>query len=589
MTRLQHVTALLAGALTEREVAETVIREGLPAFGATDGVIYLLSSDGQRLEARGERRTAEVDDGRVPHLPVERRTPARRRRAHRREPRDGDARRGAHPIPVARAGERARDDAVVDRASAAGRRRHARRHGPRLHDGAAVQRGRPDVRRDARAPLRPGAAPRAAVRRSRARRAQAEERERREVAFLATMSHELRTPLNAIAGHVQLLELGIHGPITDPQRESLARIQRAQGHLLGIINDVLDLAQHRERTDRLPRRGGAAGRRTLRGRRAIAPQAAAKGLTLDVATQDAATFHSATQAWADPERLRQVLLNLLSNAVKFTDRGGVGIDVGEARTGPAVDPERIEIRVRDTGIGIASSERDRISSRSCSRVGPHAPPRGDGARPGDQPRPRPRDGRRPDRGPAGTVKAPRLRRDDAASLVERQPGRPRPERRAPQQPLATHGHLHGWRGSAARRELLARELAHDPSSSATHKCRRRRTRGRPGSRSARQAAASRASRAARARRTTRAASRVAPPPYRCPCWRPTESPRHRTRGRSGWRASASSSGSRRAAPACPNARADRRRTRRWSRRNVGDPEGTGGGRRRGPTDGAVRR
>ena len=137
MARLQHVTALLAGALTEREVAETVIREGLPAFGALEGVIYLLSSDGEQPRAGGERRNAEDDDGRVPHLPIERRAAARRRRAHRREPRDGDARRGGHTLPVARAGERARDDGLVDRAPAAGRRRHARWDGPRVHGRSA--------------------------------------------------------------------------------------------------------------------------------------------------------------------------------------------------------------------------------------------------------------------------------------------------------------------------------------------------------------------------------------------------------------------------------------------------------------------
>jgi signal transduction histidine kinase len=62
-------------------------------------------------------------------------------------------------------------------------------------------------------------------------------------AFLATMSHELRTPLNAISGHVQLLEMGLHGAVTDAQQDALGRVQRAQRHLLRLINDILNFAR----------------------------------------------------------------------------------------------------------------------------------------------------------------------------------------------------------------------------------------------------------------------------------------------------------------------------------------------------------
>jgi signal transduction histidine kinase len=57
------------------------------------------------------------------------------------------------------------------------------------------------------------------------------------------MSHELRTPLNAIAGYTELMEMGMHGPLTEKQRDALERIRRSQRHLLGLINAVLNFAR----------------------------------------------------------------------------------------------------------------------------------------------------------------------------------------------------------------------------------------------------------------------------------------------------------------------------------------------------------
>ncbi|WP_284352662.1 ATP-binding protein [Roseisolibacter agri] len=176
--------------------------------------------------------------------------------------------------------------------------------------------------------------------------------------FLATMSHEFRTPLNAISGHVQLIEMGVHGAVTGAQRDALARVERAQRHLLGLINDVLDLARLESgRIDyRLQPVSLAEAIRDAASM--VMTQAANKGLALDVAAPPAAV-----QVWADPERLRQVLLNLLSNAVKFTAQGRIRIEVDDAGSDQIADAtpgDHLTVRVIDTGIGIAPQEAARI-------------------------------------------------------------------------------------------------------------------------------------------------------------------------------------------------------------------------------------
>jgi signal transduction histidine kinase len=162
--------------------------------------------------------------------------------------------------------------------------------------------------------------------------------------FLAVMSHELRTPLNAIAGHVQLLEMGIHGSVTDAQRDALQRIERSQRQLLHLINNVLNL--ERIESGHIAYEIEDVSLRAVVGELApmIEPQLAAKDLTYDVRLPSADVL-----VRADPKLLGQILLNLLSNAVKFTPSGGrITLDT---TTTPNM-PGGVFIRVTDTGIGI---------------------------------------------------------------------------------------------------------------------------------------------------------------------------------------------------------------------------------------------
>jgi PAS domain S-box-containing protein len=180
--------------------------------------------------------------------------------------------------------------------------------------------------------------------------AEAETANRAKGEFLAVMSHELRTPLNAIGGYVDLLTMGLRGPVTDEQREDLARIRRSGQHLLALINDILNFArldagQVEFRIQDVTLDPVLADLEAL-----VAPQVAAKGLTY--AHQGCGAPGTVR---ADPERLRQILLNLLTNAVKFTDAGGriaIACD--------ASDRSAVRLHVRDTGRGIPADQLERI-------------------------------------------------------------------------------------------------------------------------------------------------------------------------------------------------------------------------------------
>jgi signal transduction histidine kinase len=195
-----------------------------------------------------------------------------------------------------------------------------------------------------------------ALARERAARVEAEVAARAKGDFLAVMSHELRTPLNAIGGYVQLIELGVHGALTDGQRAALGRVQQSQRILLSLINQVLDLARidqgHMEYAiDTIPVSSVVSDVCAM-----VAPLLQSKQLTCDVNGSLAATSVSPVLVRADRDKLQQILLNLLSNAIKFTPDGGdITVDATVTDAPPVVD-----IRVRDTGVGIAPEDAARI-------------------------------------------------------------------------------------------------------------------------------------------------------------------------------------------------------------------------------------
>jgi signal transduction histidine kinase len=179
-------------------------------------------------------------------------------------------------------------------------------------------------------------------------RANAEQANKAKSEFLANMSHELRTPLNAIGGYTDLIVEGIRGPITDAQRADLDRIKRNQLYLLSLINDILNFAKLEAGRVSFVCKPVSMNESLGQLEALVRPQLEQKQIRYEYQCCDAAF-----KAQVDPERLQQILLNLLSNAIKFTPPRGEILVLCRAR------PVRMEVRVKDTGVGIP---RDKLES-----------------------------------------------------------------------------------------------------------------------------------------------------------------------------------------------------------------------------------
>ena len=166
--------------------------------------------------------------------------------------------------------------------------------------------------------------------------------------FLANMSHELRTPLNAILGYTELILDNIYGETPAKMRGVLDRVQKNGKHLLGLINDVLDLSKIEAGQLSLSVSDYSLKNIIQTVFSSVEPLAGEKHLTvkLDVAPE-------LPQGRGDERRLTQVLLNLVGNAIKFTDIGEVSIE-GSSANGS------FNVAVRDTGPGISTADQAKL-------------------------------------------------------------------------------------------------------------------------------------------------------------------------------------------------------------------------------------
>ena len=170
--------------------------------------------------------------------------------------------------------------------------------------------------------------------------------------FMALTTHELRTPLNAIMGYLELLDIELADVLTEKQKGFFTRTQRAARHLLGVTNDFLDMAQGDAGRLSVARHEGAARHVMSEASALVAPQAAARDVTVRLAETSEHIMYT-----GDAHRIRQVLVNLIGNAVSFTPHGGsvnvVAEIVSEPSEGSALESGRwCTIRIEDSGPGI---------------------------------------------------------------------------------------------------------------------------------------------------------------------------------------------------------------------------------------------
>jgi signal transduction histidine kinase len=202
--------------------------------------------------------------------------------------------------------------------------------------------------------------------------------------FLATVSHELRTPLTSIIGYSEMLVEGIAGEMSAEQREFVRTIHEKGEQLLELITSLLDLSKLESGTLAMRKSEISVEHVVSDVLHTVSPVARKKGVTATSSVDP-----GLPKLWADPTRLRQVILNLVDNALKFTPLGG-SVRISVATTTMDVEPDdeegglvllrskqpAVEIRVADDGIGIPDGEKSKVfdafyqvDSRATRQVG----------------------------------------------------------------------------------------------------------------------------------------------------------------------------------------------------------------------------
>jgi len=169
-------------------------------------------------------------------------------------------------------------------------------------------------------------------------------------AFLANMSHELRTPLNSIIGYTELILDRIDGDITKEQENSLTKVHNNAKNLLTLINEILDMSRIESGRVELDLRAVDVPDIIQTVISSLEPMINKKPLIIKTDFDENLPF-----AYADPDRVRQVIMNLLSNAIKFTSKGTITLSARSTQR-----PPFIEVCVSDTGMGIREEDFNKL-------------------------------------------------------------------------------------------------------------------------------------------------------------------------------------------------------------------------------------